>query len=111
MHDALTTLASVWKEPAAPGASAALDRLRGRWPGLSAEERAALTPIARLAAARVTAASAPPVVSEEDDYYASIAASEEDGDDDGRWGDAAAGSSPAAPVGGEAVTERRPGPA
>ncbi len=81
MQHALITLASVFADPAAPGASAALDALRARWSGFTAEERSALTPLARLAAARV--AAAPPAVSEEDDYFASLAAADDGGFDPG----------------------------
>ncbi|HEV2775544.1 MAG TPA: DEAD/DEAH box helicase, partial [Solirubrobacteraceae bacterium] len=54
----LALLADVFADPAAPEAAAALADLRARWPRLTAEERAALTPLARLAAERVAAAAA-----------------------------------------------------
>ncbi len=60
MQRALALLADVFADPAAPGAAAALADLRAGWPRLTADERAALTPIARLAAERVAAAAAPP---------------------------------------------------
>jgi ATP-dependent DNA helicase RecQ len=56
---ALTSLATVFAAPGAPGAGAALDELRARWHELDAAERAALTPLARLAAERVAAAPPP----------------------------------------------------
>jgi len=55
---ALALLADVFADPAAPGAAAVLADLRARWPQLAAEERAALTPIARLAAGGAPAHSA-----------------------------------------------------
>jgi ATP-dependent DNA helicase RecQ len=55
---ALTLLASVFADPGAAGAPAALDALRAEWGGLRADERDALTPLARLAADRVRAAAA-----------------------------------------------------
>ncbi len=58
MQRALTLLAGVFADPAAPGAPAALADLRARWPELTPEERTALTSIARLAAERVAAAAA-----------------------------------------------------
>lgn len=93
MQHALATLASVFADPAAPGATAALDAVRARWAAFTPEERAALTPVAKLAAARVAAAAAPapPAASEEDDYYyASLAGPDED---DGGWEPASASGS------------------
>jgi ATP-dependent DNA helicase RecQ len=58
VHDALTRIAAVFADPAAPGAAAALDAVRARWKALDAAERAALTPLAKLAAERVAAAEA-----------------------------------------------------
>ena len=58
MQRALTLLGSVFGDPGAPGAAAALDALRAEWGGLSADERDALMPLARLAAERVRAADA-----------------------------------------------------
>ncbi|MBF6620503.1 MAG: ATP-dependent DNA helicase RecQ [Patulibacter sp.] len=58
MHDALTRIAAVFADPAAPGAAGELDAVRGRWKALDAAERAALTPLAKLAAERVAAAEA-----------------------------------------------------
>ncbi len=85
MQHALQTLASVFADPAAPGAPAALDALRARWGGFEPEERAALTPLAKLAAARVAAAAAAPAASEEDDYYAAMAGG--DDEDPGAYGE------------------------
>jgi RecQ family ATP-dependent DNA helicase len=58
VHDALLRLAAVLADPGASGARAALDAVRAGWKALPAEERDALTPVAKLAAARVTAAEA-----------------------------------------------------
>jgi len=58
MQQMLTLLADVFAAPGAPAAAAALSDLRACWPQLTPEERAALTPIARLAAERVAAAAA-----------------------------------------------------
>jgi ATP-dependent DNA helicase RecQ len=55
---ALESLASVFADPAAPDASSRLDALRARWSSFDAAERAALTPLARLAAERVRAVAA-----------------------------------------------------
>ncbi len=57
MQRALRSLASVLDDPAAPGAAAALDEVRARWSALAPDERAALTPVAQLAAERVRAAA------------------------------------------------------
>ncbi len=79
MQRALLVLATVFADPAAPGASDALDDLRGRWPELSPGERAALTPIAKLAAERVAAARPAPSASgdpDEDAYLAYLASME-----------------------------------
>ncbi len=73
---ALTLLASVFADPGAPGAGAALDELRARWSVFAPEEREALTPLARLAAARVKAAAPAPIPATDDDedgYLASLA--------------------------------------
>ena len=83
MQRALSTLASVLADPAAPGASAALDDVRAEWCALAPEERAALTPLARLAADRVRAATAPPEGDGDDAYLAHLAAMEPPPDDDG----------------------------
>ena len=75
MQRALAALASVFADPGAPGAAAALDQLRARWTEIAPEERDALTPVARLAAERVrAAASAAPAAPEEDAYLAHLAA-------------------------------------
>ena len=58
MQRALTLLGSVFGDPGAPGAAAALDALRAEWGGLRPDERDALTPLARLAAERVRSATA-----------------------------------------------------
>ncbi|MGE4428893.1 MAG: hypothetical protein AB7G37_20760, partial [Solirubrobacteraceae bacterium] len=58
MHDALTQLAAVFADPGASDASKVLDGVRKRWPALGADEQAALTPVAQLAADRVAAAAA-----------------------------------------------------
>ncbi|MDP1849466.1 MAG: ATP-dependent DNA helicase RecQ [Solirubrobacteraceae bacterium] len=59
MQRTLALLSDVFADPAAPGAAAALADVRARWPQLTAKERAALTPLARLAADRVAAAAVP----------------------------------------------------
>jgi ATP-dependent DNA helicase RecQ len=66
VHRALTLLATVLADPAAAAARATLDEVRAGWGDLDAEEREALTPLARLAAARVDAAAAPPPAGDED---------------------------------------------
>lgn len=58
MHDALTQLAAVFADPGAADAPKVLERLRKRWRSLNADERAALAPLAKLAADRVAAAEA-----------------------------------------------------
>jgi ATP-dependent DNA helicase RecQ len=77
---ALTLLRSVFAEPGAPDAAAALDALRERWGALRPDEREALTPLARLAAARVrdaqTAVSAGDGDADEDAWLAHLAANE-----------------------------------
>ena len=87
MQRALSSLAAVLADPAAPGAADALAVLRARWPELAPEEREALTPLAKLAAQRVAAASAPaPAAPVDDDlaYLDSLVAPGED-DDPGRF--------------------------
>jgi RecQ family ATP-dependent DNA helicase len=59
VQSALSDLASVFADPGAPAAAATLERLRARWSDFAPAERAALTPLARLAAERVEAARAP----------------------------------------------------
>jgi len=59
VDDALRELAKVFEDPGAPGAAGLLDEVRGRWKSLTVEERAALTPLAKLAAARVKDAVEP----------------------------------------------------
>ncbi|MCW2953400.1 MAG: ATP-dependent helicase, RecQ family [Conexibacter sp.] len=82
MQRALELLASVFAAPAAGDAGAALAALRSRWPELSAAERAALTPVAKLAAERVEAAAARPAVAppgDDDGYLAHLVALEAGG--------------------------------
>ncbi|MEA2316950.1 MAG: ATP-dependent helicase RecQ [Solirubrobacteraceae bacterium] len=119
VHHALSSLASVFADPAAPGASAALEELRARWGELSRSEREALTPLAKLAADRVRSAAASHAVpaDPDDDAYlqhlAGMEASVEPLEDDA-WTPAAApanGSSAAAAVAPTAPPPRRvPGP-
>jgi ATP-dependent DNA helicase RecQ len=52
---ALAILASVLADSGAPGADRLLDEARALWPGLARDERAALAPLAKLAADRVQA--------------------------------------------------------
>lgn|GEM_PF-480281 len=58
VHDALRQLATVLADPGAPDADRTLDGVRRRWTSLAADERDAMTPLARLAADRVAAAEA-----------------------------------------------------
>jgi len=95
VHDALAQLATVFADPAAPGAADTLDGIRARWRTFSKPERDALTPIAKLAAERVKAANVPslfelaeepaaaapaapagPPASEDDDYFAYLSSME-----------------------------------
>ena len=82
MHRALASLATVFADPGAPAASAALDELRARWRGLTPAEREALAPVARLAAERVRAAAAkavpatPSAAGDDDGYLAHLAGME-----------------------------------
>ncbi|HEX4344949.1 MAG TPA: RecQ family ATP-dependent DNA helicase [Solirubrobacteraceae bacterium] len=96
MQHALAVLAAVFAQPAAPGASAALDELRARWPQLAPDERAALTPIARLAAQRVQAAAAGSGDPDEDAYLAYLASMEAtvDAEAQGAIAELPAGASP-----------------
>ena len=66
MNRALTLLATVFADPR--GSASKLDELRARWHEFSPEERAALTPLAKLAAERVKAAPA----DDPDGYWASL---------------------------------------
>src|SRR3954447_16178059 len=59
VHRALADIAAVLADPADAGAEAALDAVHARWHELAPEEREALTPVARLAAARVRGATEP----------------------------------------------------
>jgi RecQ family ATP-dependent DNA helicase len=80
MRDALRLLAQALDPGQAPEAAAgALDALRGRWSRLDAEEREALTPVARLAAQRVEARRAAPEPAADPDeaaYLEALAAME-----------------------------------
>jgi RecQ family ATP-dependent DNA helicase len=70
MQHALSVLAGVFANPAAPAAANALAELRARWAQLTPAEREALTPIAKLAAQRVEeAAQRQPAGESEDDAY------------------------------------------
>ncbi|MDW5598058.1 ATP-dependent DNA helicase RecQ, partial [Conexibacter stalactiti] len=100
MQRALSSLATVLADPAAPGAAEALTALRARWRELAPEERDALTPLARLASARVRAAQAarPASAPDADDdgmlaYLDSLGGPVEE-EDPGRF-DAAAAAPPA----------------
>jgi ATP-dependent DNA helicase RecQ len=75
---ALLVLAAVFADPAASTAREALEDLRARWPQLTDGERAALTPLAKLAAERVAAAAeaAPAGDPDEDAYLAYLASME-----------------------------------
>ena len=107
MQRALADLASMLADPAGPGAPGALEALRSRWASLPAEERTALTPLARLAAERIAASAqlqlpdaavtdegedVPVADEDEDAYYASMAGEPEAGGQD-----AGAGSHPGSP--------------
>ncbi|MGI8729494.1 MAG: RecQ family ATP-dependent DNA helicase [Solirubrobacteraceae bacterium] len=96
MQHALDLLASVFADPGSPAAATALDDLRSRWPSLSREERAALGPIAKLAAARVSAA-AEPAGDPADAYLAYLASMESTIDAEAR------GDAPPSPAGAAAV--------
>lgn len=78
MQRALSILAAVFADPGASTAASALADLRARWAQLSPDEREALGPLAKLAAARVdaAAATAAPGESEEDAYLAYLASME-----------------------------------
>jgi ATP-dependent DNA helicase RecQ len=93
---ALTLLRSVFADPAAPDAAAALDALRAEWGALGADERDALTPLARLAAARVEEAVAGGGGPDEDAWLAHLAATEPSAEDleDGSGAYEAAGAPP-----------------
>ena len=78
MQHALSVLARVFADPAAPTAASALAELRARWTQFTPAERDALTPIAKLAAQRVEAAAqAQPSGDAEDDAYLAYLASME----------------------------------
>jgi RecQ family ATP-dependent DNA helicase len=67
---ALRSLETVFADPGAPSAQAELDAVRTRWRELAADERQALTPLARLAAARIAAARASAPAAADDDRFA-----------------------------------------
>ncbi len=122
MQQALASLAGAFSDPAAPGASAALEALRARWSGFAPEERAALTPLAKLAAARVEAATAlvPPAApgsDDEDGYLASLAGLDEGGRDEswsmsgsGGGGTLASSSGQGTDFGGDLFSMATPAP-
>jgi len=99
MQRALRSLQTVFADPAAPAAAAALAELRARWRELGEEERAALTPLAKLAAERIRAAREAPPPAEDDHlaYLDSLGGPVEE-DDPGRFGgfEPAAAAPPAA---------------
>jgi ATP-dependent DNA helicase RecQ len=77
MRDALRLLAQALDPGQAPEAAAgALEALRSRWSSLDAEEREALTPVAKLAAQRLEAprAAAAPADPDEAAYVAALEA-------------------------------------
>src|SRR5436305_2426793 len=76
MQRALTILTSVFADPGAPSAAAALAELRAGWTRLSPAERDALTPIAKLAAQRVEEAAKAPTDPDADAYLAYLASME-----------------------------------
>ncbi len=76
MQRALSTLAAVFCDPGSPASAIALADLRARWPQLSADEREALAPVARLAAARIQAAAEPAGEAEDNAYLAYLASME-----------------------------------
>ena len=86
MREALLQLASVFGDPAGAEASESLDALRARWSALTPDQRAALTPLARLAAGRVRAARRPAPAPAEDadgaylEYLMGMEASAGDGE-------------------------------
>jgi ATP-dependent DNA helicase RecQ len=77
VQHALEALARLFADPGAPASAHALDELRARWGRLAPDERAALTPLAKLAAARVQAAAARPASDPEEDAYLAYLASME----------------------------------
>jgi hypothetical protein len=83
---ALELLAAVFANPAKGGPL--LDDLRARWPELAPDERAALTPLAQLAAERVKAAP-------QDDPEGYWAALEAEAPPEEEWSEPAAGYEPA----------------
>jgi RecQ family ATP-dependent DNA helicase len=78
---ALDLLSAVFADPATGAPK--LDELRAGWQQLTAEERAALTPIAKLAAERVKAAPK----DDPDGYWAALAAEAPPEEDDSQWAD------------------------
>jgi RecQ family ATP-dependent DNA helicase len=109
VHHALSVLSRVFADPAAPAAASALAELRARWSQLEPDERAALTPIAKLAAQRVEAAAARPRSTgdpDEDAYLAYLASMEATVD-----AEAAGEPVPVAPApGGGTMPAGSPGP-
>ncbi|MDO8212734.1 ATP-dependent DNA helicase RecQ [Conexibacter sp. CPCC 206217] len=105
MLRALRSLTAVLADPAAPAADAELQRVRAEWSALAPEEREALTPLARLAAARVRAAAPRPRPADDDDgrldYLDSLGGPIEE-EDEGRFGgfDPGAAAPPAFDPGG-----------
>ena len=69
MQHALEALARLFADPGAPASARALDELRARWSRFTPDERAALAPLAKLAAARVQAAAAAPASDPGEDAY------------------------------------------
>jgi RecQ family ATP-dependent DNA helicase len=115
---ALASLSTVLADPGASGAGEELARLRARWHELAPEEREALTPLARLAAARARAAAKPAPAPADDDGYlsyldemAATAAALDEGDDPDRFDGVVAVPPPAAPARPLAPPVAAPAPA
>ena len=94
MREALLQLAAVFGDPGASSAPDALEVLRRRWSQLTPGERAALTPLAKLAAERVEEARTRPsaVTDADDDYLEYLVAME------ATVGDGESAAEPAAPA-------------
>ena len=90
MNRALTLLASVFADPS--GGAARLEELRSRWREFTPEERAALTPLAKLAAERVAAVPA----DDADGYWASLDAGGAPDLGESEWDTGSGGDAPAA---------------
>ncbi|MDR9370142.1 ATP-dependent DNA helicase RecQ, partial [Conexibacter sp. JD483] len=99
MQRALSSLQTVFADPAAPGAAPALAELRARWRELGEQERTALTPLAKLAAERIRAAQPPSPPAEDDhlSYLDSLGGPADEHDDPGRFEPAAFAPPAAAP--------------